>query len=145
MAIACQQHRGLPLLMIGKKVRCLLQCKGSFMAPERRFATTQQYVRSRGLSRHCADIVDLAMLTQCGPTALTSVVAASPRSVGKQMIAHSSGSPAFRKPSITINAPGSFSRNDLIVSCGLTRRASAKADFASASFPFAASAPAKYA
>ena len=44
--------------------------------------------------------------------------------------AHSSGSPALRKSSITIGGVGVASvRSHLIVSCGLRRRASAKADF----------------
>jgi hypothetical protein len=54
----------------------------------------------------------------------------------------------FRKPGLSQaidNDRRARLCNHLIVSCGLTRRASAKADFASASFPFAASAPAKYA
>jgi hypothetical protein len=38
----------------------------SLRGPERRFAATQQHVRSRRLSRHCAEIVDLALLTQSG-------------------------------------------------------------------------------
>ena len=35
----------------------------SVVGPERRFAATQRYVRNGWLSRHCADIVDLALLT----------------------------------------------------------------------------------
>ena len=62
---------------------------------------------------------------------------------GKAGMAHSSGSPAFCKPSSIIGVLTVFTLNHLMVICGLSRRASARAVSASAPFPDSAKAAAK--
>ena len=53
-------------------------------------------------------------------------------------LAHSSGNPALRRPSIVYGTFGACAINHLIVRLGLRRRASAKADFASSILPSSA-------
>ena len=65
-------------------------------------------------------------------------MAARPASVAGSDVAHSSGSPALRRPSTSGGMFGEWVCSHLRVSWGLRRRASAKADVASSILPSSA-------
>jgi hypothetical protein len=91
-------------------------------------------VRDALNSGHIGEAAKPTLMTRSGP---------SQRFTGNSPITHSSGSPAFRKPSSWIGVLGECAVCHLIVSCGLSRCASAKAILALAPSPRSASAAAK--
>ena len=70
-----------------------------------------------------------------GPTQVAPLAAASPRLRQKLLSTHCSCKPALRRPSNRLGICNEPSFSHLIVSLGLRRRASAKADFALSIWP----------